>query len=184
LNVLFLAFEIFWFLVFHKIFKFMRNITWFEISTFCRIIAKRVNIWTILFLFRCSLIWLGVLVLHLNEAVSSLKSSSLYVFCSLRKKITEIQKIFLANAHEYEILFFFLACGWEIKIRLEVIQNLIISKIRIFGQVQDWLLSDFIIIIISYLYCALSNEVHFLNIALTAYNSLIWHINSAIELND
>ena len=73
----------------------------------------------------------------------------------------------------------------EHKIGLEVVKNLIISKVRVFWKVENWLLLDMLIILIVVnLDKPLPDEIHFLHIALETNDGLSWGIDSAVHSND
>jgi hypothetical protein len=62
---------------------------------------------------------------------------------------------------------------------------LIITEVRIFRQVKNWLLFvDFIVFIVENFNQTLSNEIHFFNVTSITNNSLAWSIDSAIHTDD
>jgi len=78
-----------------------------------------------------------------------------------------------------------MAQGLEDNIGLQVVQNLVISKVGELGQVKDWLLLLVLIIfIVEDFDKTLSNKVHLLNITLVTDNSFTWSVNSAVHVDD
>jgi hypothetical protein len=62
---------------------------------------------------------------------------------------------------------------------------LVITEVRIFRQVKNWLLFvDFVVFIVENFNQSLSNEIHFFNVTSITNNSLAWSIDSAIHTDD
>jgi len=62
---------------------------------------------------------------------------------------------------------------------------LIITEVRIFRQVKNWLLFvDFVVFIVENFNQTLSNEIHFFNVTSITNNCLAWSIDSAIHTDD
>ena len=104
-------------------------------------------------------------------------------------------KLALRDAHEDDVwqwlgsaILFVLVCvskGSKNDVGLQVIEDLVVTEVREFGEIQDWLLLGFFIILVVVDFNeTLSNEVHLLDITLVADNSLAWCVDSAVHSND
>jgi len=83
----------------------------------------------------------------------------------------------------------------ENKIGFQIVKDLVITKVRKFGQIKNRLVSLiflflgvelwwYIMLRIENLNNTLSNEVHFLDIAFVTDNNFSWSIKSAIHIDD
>ena len=142
----------------------------------------------------------GVLLSH--ESLSSLKSLSLDVVSSLGEEIAQVVQFVLVHAHENDIGERLHWLGWrsllatfvgvwivlkclDHDVGLQLLQNLVVSEIGEFREIEDWLfLLDFIIVVVIHLDDTLSNEVHFLDITLVTDDSLAWSVKSAEHVDD
>ena len=146
---------------------------------------------------------LGVGVLLSHKSLSTLKSFSFNVVSSLWEEVAKVIKLILVHAHENDIGERFHWLGWrsllattliwvwivlkglDHDVGLELLEDLIVSEVRELWKIEDWLfLLDFIIVVVIHLNNTLSNEVHFLDIALVTDDSLAWGIESAEHVND
>ena len=104
-------------------------------------------------------------------------------------------KLALRDAHEDDVwqwlgsaILFVLVCvskGSKNDVGLQVIEDLVVTEVREFGEIQDWLLLGFFIILVVVDFNeTLSNEVHLLDITLVADNSLSWSVDSAVHSNN
>ena len=63
----------------------------------------------------------------------------------------------------------------EHNIGLEIVQDLVVTEVAVFGQVQNWsLLFNLIVLIVVHFDQSLSNEVHLFHITLVANDTLAW----------
>jgi len=73
----------------------------------------------------------------------------------------------------------------EYQVRFKVVQNLVVSKVRIFRKVKNWLvLNIFIIFIVVDFNKSLSDEKHFFDITLVTNHSFSRILNSAEHVDD
>jgi len=75
--------------------------------------------------------------------------------------------------------------GLEKNVRLKVVQDLVVSEVRVLGKIEDrLLLVELIVFIVVNFYETLSDEIHFLNVGLVTDNSLAWSVNSAVHADN
>jgi hypothetical protein len=135
---------------------------------------------------------LGVSVLLSHESLSSLKSLSLNVVGSLREKVAEVIQFVFVHTHEDDVgktLHWLLGVslratfvgvwivlkGLDDNVGLQLLQNLVVSEVREFWQVEDWLLFlDLIIVVVVDFDDSLSDEIHFLDVTLVTNDGLTW----------
>lgn len=193
LHVFFLTFEILWLLITIEIFKlvFIFNI---GIVSILRLLNRcgtldLAVILILLLVFDDS----GVGVLLKHESVSSFQGSSLDVLCSLWEEITELLQDIFGNTHENDVRqLLWCSCGiWsmseslENKVRFQVVEDLVVTKVRVFRQVQDWLLLlNLIVLIVEDFNKSLSDEVHLLDIAFVTNDHFTWCVDPAVHAND
>ena len=144
---------------------------------------------------------LGVCVLLGHEPLSSLQGLSLDVVSGLREQIAKVVKLVLVDAHEDDVrqvlhglrlgLLVALAGSWIVlqgldhNVGLELLQDLVVTEVRELGEVEDWLLlDDLIVVVVVDLDDTLSDEVHLLDVALVADDSLSWRVKSAEHVDD
>ena len=139
------------------------------------------------------LLRVGVLLLH--ESLSSLKGSSLDILSGLREQVAEFEELGLLDTHEDDVrenlgLTVFLVIwvvgqGLEDNIGFEAVKDLVVTEVGVLWQVEDWLFFFFLVVlIVENLNKSLSDEIHFLDIALETDNSLSWGIDSAVHADD
>ena len=64
-------------------------------------------------------------------------------------------------------------------------KDLVVSEVGVLWQVEDWLLFvSLVILVVEDLNKSLSDEIHFLDIALETDNSLAWGIDSAVHADN
>lgn len=127
--------------------------------------------------------------------MSSLKGSPLDVVGGLREQITEGDEDLLADAHEdyvgHWLICLVLFVLWAVEERLEdyvgfqVVQDLVVAKVAVFGQIQDGALLDiFVILVIIHFNEALPDEVHFFDITLVTNDAFAGGGDTAVHLDD
>jgi hypothetical protein len=73
----------------------------------------------------------------------------------------------------------------ENNVGFQVVENLIITKVRVLWKIKNWLLFlDLIILIVEDFHKALSDEIHFFYVTLVANYTLAWSIDSAVHTDD
>ena len=104
----------------------------------------------------------------------------------MRKELAKVQKYLSLDAHEYRLWQLInLASGGLLSVRqsfenyvgFQIIEDLVITKIVVFGQVENgliFLIFLFVIFVVEYLDYALPDEIHLLHGALVADNGLPW----------
>jgi len=141
--------------------------------------------------------------LLLHKPDSSFSCSLLDVLSGLREEVAKLLDLLLFNAHEEDVwkLLLVLVIVQRLlmslvnQIRLQVKENLEISEVRVFGEVEDWLLlvnsallvvADLIVIslIVVNIDKPLSDKEHFLNISFIADDNLAWNVDSAEHVDD
>jgi hypothetical protein len=135
---------------------------------------------------------LSVLLLH--EPLSSLKRFSLDVLGSLWEELAQVHQVVLADAHENDVgqlahllvLLGIVAQGSENDVRLQVVENLIVTEITELWQVKNGLfvLAIFAALVGVKFHNTLSDEEELLNIALVADDSLAGSIDSAVHVDN
>lgn len=127
--------------------------------------------------------------------MSSLQRSSLDVLSSLWEEVAKLLEDILRDAHENDIWHGFetaillvlggVGQGLEEDVRLEVVENLIVSEVRVLWKIQDRLfLVELIVLIVVNFNQTLSDEIHLLHIGFVADNSLARGVNSAVHADD
>ena len=93
--------------------------------------------------------------------------------------------------HTLMVTVYLLFVLWTIKQRLEndvglqIVQDLVVTKVAELGQIEDrLLLLDLVILVVIHFDEALADEVHLLHITLVADNTLSWRRNTAVHLNN
>lgn len=141
------------------------------------------------------LVGLGVGILLLHELLSSLKRSSLDVLSSLWEEVAELIQVLVGTAHEDDVwqvvsrsillVIWSVSEGLEKQIGLEVVEDLVVSKVGVFGQVKNGFVLDLLVIFVVVDFNeALSDEKHFLDIALVADHHLAWVLNSTEHIDN
>lgn len=135
---------------------------------------------------------LSILLLH--EPLSSLERFSFDVFGSLWEELAKIHQVDFADAHENDVwqlahLFVLLGIvtqGSEHDVRLQVVENLIVTEVAELWQIKNGLfvLAIFTGLIGVEFYDTLSDEEELLNIALVADDGLTWGVDSAVHVDD
>ena len=85
------------------------------------------------------------------------------------------------------LLFIFWAVQkrFEYDVGFQVVQDLVVTKIAEFWQIEDWFIFFVLVVFVVVDFDeALSDEIHFFDIALVANNTLAWCRDTAIHLND
>jgi len=113
----------------------------------------------------------------------------------LREKFAKLKELILGNTHEDNV-WHWLGCsasvilivwgkGLEHDVGLEVRQNLVVTEVGELRQVEDWLFFLVLVIfIVEDFNQTLSDEVHFLDIALVRNDNFTRSVNSAVHSND
>ena len=157
-----MTFKVLWFFIRVEIFKLVLIVSSIFITIIRLIVTSGLTskVFRTFFLFIFLFFHdLGVGVLLKHESMSSLKGSSFDVFGGLWEQVAKLTKNVFRDTHEDDIgkLFSLILAlvvwgvskSFENQIRLKVIQDLIISEVRIFRQVKNWLLLvDFVIFIV------------------------------------
>ena len=135
---------------------------------------------------------LSVLLLH--EPLSSLKRFSFDVLGSLWEELAQVHQVVLADAHENDVgqlahllvLLGIVAQGSENNVRLQVVENLIVTEITELWQVKNGLfvLAIFAALVGVKFHNTLSDEEELLDVALVADDSLAGSIDSAVHVDD
>jgi len=135
---------------------------------------------------------LSVLLLH--EPLSSLKRFSFDVLGSLWEELAQVHQVVLADAHENDVgqlahllvLLGIVAQGSENDVRLQVVENLIVTEITELWQVKNGLfvLAIFAALVGVKFHNTLSDEEELLDVALVADDSLAGSIDSAVHVDD
>lgn len=135
---------------------------------------------------------LSVLLLH--EPLSSLKRFSLDVLGSLWEELAQVHQVVLADAHENDVgqlahllvLLGIVAQGSENDVRLQVVENLIVTEITELWQVKNGLfvLAIFAALVGVKFHNTLSDEEELLDVALVADDSLAGSIDSAVHVDN
>jgi hypothetical protein len=135
---------------------------------------------------------LSVLLLH--EPLSSLKRFSFDVLGSLWEELAQVHQVVLADAHENDVgqlahllvLLGVIAQGSENDVRLQVVENLIVTEITELWQVKNGLfvLAIFAALVGVKFHNTLSDEEELLDVALVADDSLAGSIDSAVHVDD
>lgn len=135
---------------------------------------------------------LSVLLLH--EPLSSLKGFSLDVLGSLWEELAQVHQVVLADAHENDVgqlahllvLLGIVAQGSENDVRLQVVENLIVTEITELWQVKNGLfvLAIFAALVGVKFHNTLSDEEELLDVALVADDSLAGSIDSAVHVDN
>lgn len=135
---------------------------------------------------------LSILLLH--EPLSSLERFPFDVFGSLWEELAKIHQVDFADAHENDVwqlahLFVLLGIvtqGSEHDVRLQVVENLIVTEVAELWQIKNGLfvLAIFTGLIGVEFYDTLSDEEELLNIALVADDGLTWGVDSAVHVDD
>ena len=122
----------------------------------------------------------------LHEPQSSLLGSPLDILSGLREEIAEIEQYLLLNAHKDDVRLICLRSqGLEHEVALEIVQDLVITKVRIGRQVQHRLfLPQLIILVVEDLNLTGLNEIHLLDAALIANDRLPRKVDPAIQIDD
>lgn len=113
----------------------------------------------------------------------------------MREKFAKLKKFILRNAHEdnvwhwlggsTSVIFIVWGKGLEYNIGLEVRQNLVVSEVGELWQVKDWLFFLVLVIfVVENFNQTLSDEVHFLHIALVGDDNFARRVDSAVHSND
>ena len=135
---------------------------------------------------------LSVLLLH--EPLSSLKRFSFDVLGSLWEELAQVHQVVLADAHENDVgqlahllvLLGIVAQGSENDVRLQVVENLIVTEITELWQVKNrlFVLAIFAALVGVKFHNTLSDEEELLDVALVADDSLAGSIDSAVHVDD
>jgi len=135
---------------------------------------------------------LSVLLLH--EPLSSLKRFSFDVLGSLWEELAQVHQVVLADAHENDVgqlahllvLLGIVAQGSENNVRLQVVENLIVTEITELWQVKNGLfvLAIFAALVGVKFHNTLSDEEELLDVALVADDSLAGSIDSAVHVDN
>ena len=135
---------------------------------------------------------LSILLLH--EPLSSLKRFSFDVLRSLWEELAQVHQVVLADAHENDVgqlahllvLLGIVAQGSENNVRLQVVENLIVTEITELWQVKNGLfvLAIFAALVGVKFHNTLSDEEELLDVALVADDSLAGSIDSAVHVDD
>jgi len=135
---------------------------------------------------------LSVLLLH--EPLSSLKRFSFDVLGSLWEELAQVHQVVLADAHENDVgqlahllvLLGIVAQGSENNVRLQVVENLIVTEITELWQVKNrlFVLAIFAALVGVKFHNTLSDEEELLDVALVADDSLAGSIDSAVHVDD
>ena len=74
---------------------------------------------------------------------------------------------------------------FEHDVRLQVVQDLVVTKVTVFGQIENGsLLVKLIVLVIVDFNEALSDEIHLLHITFVADDTLSWRRDTAIHLDN
>lgn len=106
-----------------------------------------------------------------------------------------MQQSFLADAHEQDVrnginrlslrLGVLIRQRLKHHVRLQFAEDLVIAEVRVFGKIEDSHAADLLIVfIVEHLHNALSNEEHFLDVALVADHSLVLLEDATEHVND
>lgn len=121
----------------------------------------------------------------MHESLSSFEGLALDVLCRLWEEMAEVKKLILADAHEVDIwdmingltLLSCMLCRQRLihQIGLQFIQNLEVTEVCKFGQIQYcFVFGDFIVLVVEHLDDALSNKEHLLDWAfVTDYHAIL-----------
>jgi len=130
----------------------------------------------------------------LHEPLSSLKRFSFDVLGSLWEELAQVHQVVLADAHENDVgqlahllvLLGIVAQGSENDVRLQVVENLIVTEITELWQVKNGLfvLAIFAALVGVKFHNTLSDEEELLDVALVADDSLAGSIDSAVHVDD
>jgi len=94
----------------------------------------------------------------------------------------DVWKLFSSSTF---LLFWGVCKSFEHQVRLEVVQDLVVTKVGVLREVKDGLvLNIFVIFIVVDFNEALSDEEHLLDITLVTNHSFTWILNSAEHVND
>jgi hypothetical protein len=137
----------------------------------------------------------GVGVLLLHELLSSLQRSSLDVLGGLREQLAELVQVLHRAAHENNIrkdfgrsvLLFVggVGEGLEEEVALEVVENLIVSEVRVLGKVQDGLVFDFLVVfVVVNLDQTLTDEEHLFDVGLVTNDGFAGVLDAAEHVDD
>lgn len=142
----------------------------------------------------CPLVRVGVSLLH--ESQSPFLRSSLNIFSSLREQVAQIDQSSFVNAQEHDavdlrsrVLLISLQSlrpqGLKHNVRLQIVQNLVVSEVRESWKIQDRLLfSQLVILVVEDLHLACLDKVHFFHARLVRNYSLSWLVNPAVQVDD
>ena len=135
---------------------------------------------------------LSILLLH--EPLSSLKRFSFDVLRSLWEELAQVHQVVLADAHENDVgqlahllvLLGVIAQGSEYDVRLQVVENLIVTEITELWQVKNGLfvLAIFAALVGVKFHNTLSDEEELLDVALVADDSLAGSVDSAVHVDN
>jgi hypothetical protein len=137
----------------------------------------------------------GVGVLLLHELLSSLQRSSLDVLGGLREQLAELVQVLHRAAHENNIRKDFSGSvllfvggvgeGLEQEVALEVVENLIVSEVRVLGKVQDGLVFDFLVVfVVVNLHQTLTDEEHLFDVGLVTNDGFAGVLDAAEHIDD
>ena len=140
------------------------------------------------------LVRVGVSLLH--ESQSPFFRSSLNILSSLREQVAQIDQSSFVNAQEHDavdlrsrVLLISLQSlrpqGLKHNVRLQIVQNLVVSEVRESWKIQDGLLfSQLVILVVEDLHLACLDKVHLFDARLVRNYCLSWLVNPTVQVDD